>query len=217
MQAMNKSKKLRVALLIICGGVLIVADQLRPTQEEKSTPAPVQQSKNQAEGSNHKEEGSHQQEGSGGDHEEHDPKEIDHSDPENQRRMGIFHYNEGNKLLAQGKAEQAIVKYKRALRHHPKLASAHINLSSAYLKLKNFESAENTLKALETQEPDNPHLQYNYACLYALSGKMEVSLSALKQSMRLGLPNVETISSDPDLAPLRETEQFKVWFKNLQK
>jgi tetratricopeptide (TPR) repeat protein len=212
-----KSNKIRAALLLLCAGVFIIADQIGlPAQEASHAEQPKTTDKTEKiEGSNHKEEGSHHKEGSGGDPKEQGHSELDHSDPENQRRMGIFHYNEGNKLMALGKAEQAVVKYQKALNHHPKLTSAFINLSSAYMQLKHFDLAHNTLKTLETQEPDNLHLHYNYACLYALTGKMEESLTAIKQSVKLGLPIPGTLITDPDLAPLRETTEFKNWYKIL--
>jgi len=216
-----KSNKPRAALLLLCAGVFIIADQIGlPAQEASPTEQlKITDKTNQVEGSNHKEEGSHHKE-EGSNHKEGSDKEqghseLDHSDPENQRRMGIYHYNEGNKLMALGKAEQAIFKYQKALNHHPKLASAYINLSSAYMQLKQFDLAHNTLKTLETQEPDNLHLHYNYACLYALTGKMEDSLTALNKSVKLGLPIPGTLVKDPDLAPLRETSEFKNWYKKL--
>ena len=83
------------------------------------------------------------------------------------------------------------------------------------MQLKHFDLAYNTLKTLETQEPDNLHLHYNYACLHALTGKMEDSLTALKKSVKLGLPIPGTLITDPDLASLRETTEFKNWYKKL--
>lgn|GEM_PF-388803 len=209
------SNKLRFVLLIICAGVLIISNLKRDLSLKERTSVNFKNSGSKNEGSDHKEEGSRRKEGSKNGNDEHSHNTIDHSDPENQRRMGIFHYNEGNKMLAQGKVERAITDYKKALHHHPKLASAQVNMSSAYLKLKRFDEAYNTLKTLESLEPKNPHLHYNYACLYSLTSKRKESLNFLKKSVNFGLPVPGTILTDPDLEYLRESQAFKIWFKTL--
>ena len=49
---------------------------------------------------------------------DHGEKGIGHLDPEAQKRMGIYHYNEGNKFLRQNSWEEAARNYKMALRHN---------------------------------------------------------------------------------------------------
>ena len=38
----------------------------------------------------------------------HNHDETNHQDPQSQKRMGIYHYNEGNNLLKQSNFEEAI-------------------------------------------------------------------------------------------------------------
>ena len=47
----------------------------------------------------------------------HGDGNTDHANPESQKRMGIYHYNEGNKFLRQNKITAAIDNYKMALHH----------------------------------------------------------------------------------------------------
>ena len=79
---------------------------------------------------------------------DHDKEKTDHRNPETQKRMGIFHYNEGNKFLKQNKSEEAIRNYKMALHHNKSFEEAYINLSTAYLRKKNFILSKKNLKTL---------------------------------------------------------------------
>ena len=136
-------------------------------------------------------------------------------DPVREHRMAIFHYNEGNKFLNKGDWKEAVVNYKMALHHDKTLNEVYINMSSAYLKGQQYEEAKKTLDVLKTQAPENPHLHYNLACYYSLTHQEKASLKALQQSMRLGYKNRENARTDPDLANLRQTPEFKQWVKTL--
>ena len=76
-------------------------------------------------------EGSHK-EGSNG-------KNITKDDKE--KRMGIFHYNEGNKNFKDGHFDEAIINYRKALHHNKSFKEATINLSTAYMKNSNYDKA----------------------------------------------------------------------------
>ena len=45
----------------------------------------------------------------------HNHKETNHQDPKSQKRMGIYHYNEGNKFLKQNNYEEATKKLQNGL------------------------------------------------------------------------------------------------------
>ena len=146
----------------------------------------------------------------------HDHSEDDHQDPENNRRMGIFHYNEGNKMLAAGNLEEAVRNYKMALHHNKDFKQAHVNLSTTYLAAKQWEEARDTLTTLETIDPNNPSLFYNWACYFSLTGKTADSLTALQKAVTVGYENFKQIGKDPDLLNLRKTPEYKDWAKNLK-
>ncbi|QPJ65775.1 MAG: tetratricopeptide repeat protein [Candidatus Nitrohelix vancouverensis] len=209
-----RMQKAIIPLLILCAGITIIADlaqknnapSLEPVLKEAST------KDKEMEGSKGM-EGSHSEESHADDGHDHGP--MDHSDPENQRRMGIFHYNEGNRFLSKGEAEQAIVNYKMALRHNENFSESYVNLSSAYLRLKQYDEAFNTLKALESRNPSHPYLYYNYACYYSLTGKLQESLKMLQTAIEKGLPGVAEIAGDEDLTAVRATPEFKRWYDAL--
>ena len=140
-----------------------------------------------------------------------DEGDVDHSDPEAQKRMGIFHYNEGNKFLKQNDWEQAIRNYKMALHHSKNFTEAYINLSTAYLNGKQYEASLETLNSLKAIQPEHPLLHYNLACYYSLTGDTASGLASLQLSLDNGFTNLENLKTDPDLENLRQNPKFKEW------
>ena len=151
-----------------------------------------------------------------GDHiHSHSDDGMDHSDPEAQKRMGIHHYNEGNKFLKQNNWEEAISNYEMALHHNKNFDEAYVNLSTAYLAGKQFEASLKTLSILQTINPKHPLLHYNLACYYALTGNIALGVESLKQATANGFRNLQTLKTDPDLENLRHNPQFKELQKSL--
>ena len=146
-------------------------------------------------------EGSHK-EGSNG----QDISKID-----KEKRMAIFHYNEGNKNFKEGQYKEAINNYKKALHHNKTFKEATINLSTAYMKNSNFEEALKTLEKGMVLDSKNPHIHYNYACYYSLTGQPATSLEKLKTAIQFGFNNFKQIEIDPDLEKLRQSPEFKRW------
>ncbi len=146
----------------------------------------------------------------GDDHSNHD-----HSDPEKRKRMGFFHFNEGNKNFRSGDLEAAAQKYQKALRHDDSILEAYVNLSTVYLRIKRFDKARSVLNNLEGKAPSHPLLHYNLACYYSLTGETNSSFEALERAVKEGFKNFEQIKTDPDLARLRQEPDFEELFKNL--
>ena len=143
--------KLMPFLLIVSAIVFITSDQIRFQKEQTAQQLAL--------------------EGIDGGHiHSHDKGVMDHSDPVAQKRMGIFHYNEGNKFLKQNDWKQAIRNYKMALHHNKEFTEAYINLSTAYLKDKQFDASLKTLNTLQKIDEKHPLLHYNLACYYAIKG-----------------------------------------------
>lgn len=164
---------------------------------------------NKVESPDHKETESHDHDDSLASHED------DHNDPEKNHRMGIFHYNEGNKAFKAGQWEEAVRNYEMALHHDKEIQEVYINLSTTYLQSKNFEQAFKTLETLKGMNPSHPHLYYNYACYYALTKQTGASLESLKKAIDLGFKNLKQIETDPDLENLRGTAEYSAWIKTL--
>ena len=138
----------------------------------------------------------------------HDHDETNHQDPQSQKRMGIYHYNEGNNLLKQSNFEEAISNYKMALHHNKDFEESYINISTAYLRTKQFDLALKYLNILKSINPSHPLLHYNLACYYSLLGKTAMGMEALKEAIQNGFNDQEMLKNDPDIEKLRQNNQF---------
>jgi len=130
---------------------------------------------------------------------------------EKEKRMAIFHYNEGNKSFKAGRFDEAIINYKKAMHHNKNFKEATINLSTAYMQNSNYEKALETLKMGMLLDSKNPHIHYNYACYYSLMGRPKRSLEMLKSAIHFGFNKLDQIEIDPDLQILRQSPEFKNW------
>jgi tetratricopeptide (TPR) repeat protein len=166
--------------------------------------SPIILSVSNSEKNSKKMEGSHKE----GSHNE-GSKGQNISQEEKEKRMGIFHYNEGNKSFKEGRFDEAIDNYKKALHHNKTFKEAAINLSTAYMKNLNFEEALETLKVGMALDSTNPHIHYNYACYYSLIDQPKESMEKLQEAVRLGFTNFKQIETDPDLKKLRQSPEFK--------
>jgi len=153
------------------------------------------------------EEGSHKEEGS---HANAEGKPVDNLE-EREHRMAIFHYNEGNKFYKEGNYAEAIIRYEKALHHNKSFKETLINLSTAYMKTREFDKALETLQAGQNQFQQEPLFDYNFACYYSLTGNLEPGLIALQRAVEKGFKQSRQIESDPDLNNLRQSEEYKIW------
>ena len=150
--------------------------------------------------------------GPAGDHDHGEHGDVDHSDPENIRRMAIFHFNEGNQSLQLKKWEEAAKNYHKALGHNQNFQEAYVNLSTAYLRAGKYDQALDALKSLEKIDPASALMHYNLACYYSLTEKPQASLKAMQKTVELGYKDFQGIRTDPDLENLRNSGEFKAWF-----
>ncbi len=223
---MDKNQ-LQNLVFTVLGIALLVGAGFQFTKNRSNSFSNVRTTENQTlptEGSKSM-EGSHNEES----HSENDHKQVslnnsdthnneenvDHSDPKNQHRMGIFHYNEGNKLLASKKWKEAITNYQMALKHDEKLFEVYINLSVAQLRNKEFDQAYLTLQKLRNFQPQNPSLYYNLACYYSLTNQLEFGALAIKKATQLGFTNFQTLKTDPDLENLKNDQAYGEWLTSL--
>ena len=78
-----------------------------------------------------------------------------------------------------------------------------------YMKNLNFDEALETLNMGIAIDSTNPHIHYNYACYYSLTGQTKASMEKLQKAIRLGFTNFKQIETDPDLEKLRQSPEFK--------
>ena len=183
--------------------VFLAADYFSPNQKPVLSSSHPEEAKIKEEGSHTEDsqmEGSH--------------KNGDNiSQEEREKRMGIFHYNEGNKFYQEEKFSEAIVNYQKALQHHKEFKEALINLSTAYMKKKMFEKAWETLQTGQKQFPKAALIDYNFACYYSLTENLESGLLALQKAVSKGYKQFSQMESDPDLTNLRQSGEYKAWIK----
>ena len=187
----NKFIKLMPLLLIIGSIIFLITDQMEFYLKQSEKPSSVNGGSNK--GLIHA----------------HNEEKIDHKSPEAQKRMGVYHYNEGNKLLKQNKTEEAIKNYNMALHHNNRFEEAYINLSTAYLNKKKFKLSLKTLNTLESINPNHPLLHYNFSCYYALLGNIPKGIESLNQAIVNGFKNHQILETDPDIENLRQNPRFK--------
>ena len=182
--------KLMPILLIIAAIVFIITDQFKPQPKQLIQPAVPKAIKD---GQTHTRHG----------------ENMGSLDVKTQKRMGIYHYNEGNKFLKQNHWEEAVKNYQMALHHNKNFDEVYINLSTAYLVGKKFKESLKTLNTLKKINPNHPLLHYNFACYYALTGSITLGLESLKKSISNGFNNFQLLKTDPDLRNLRSDSRFK--------
>ena len=103
-----------------------------------------------------------------------------------------------------------------ALHHNKDFEESYINISTAYLKLKQFTLALKYLNILKFINPRNPFLHYNLACYYSLLGKTSMGMEALKKAIQNGFNDKNALKSDPDIQKLRQSNQFRELQKSLE-
>ena len=133
---------------------------------------------------------------------------------ERERRMGIFHYNEGNKFYKEGNFNEAIIRYKKALLHNEEFKEAFINLSTTLMKKDRFQEAFETLETSQKKFPKDPLIDYNLACYYSLTKNLGPGLSSLQNAVKKGYKQFRRMENDPDLQNLRQSEIYRAWKRN---
>jgi tetratricopeptide (TPR) repeat protein len=193
--------------------VFLAADYFSPNQKSLLSASNPGKTTIKAEGSQN--EGSHKEdsrmEGSHNNSEEM----ANLSQEEKERRMGIFHYNEGNRFYQEGNFPEAIIRYQKALNHNKGFKEAVINLSTAYMKNEMFADALETLQEGQKQFPKVALIDYNLACYYSLTENLEPGLSALQAAVKKGYKQFHQMESDPDLNNLRQSGEYKTWIKKI--
>lgn len=95
------------------------------------------------------------------------------------------YYGIGNVLLKEGKPQEAVRYYLKAIRMHPKFALAYNNLGIAYDNLGMYEDAIAAYKEAVRLDPNFVKAYNNLAITYAKEGMYEDALSALRRALKL--------------------------------
>ena len=117
-------------------------------------------------------------------------------------------------LRAMGKDEakdvlkEGVAKARKQLKINPTDRRAlSMASSSLYMTGEHEEAIEWINRALELY-PEDAGVLINAACLFALDGNKEKSLSILEHAFRKGVGNLKWISHDPDFDSLKNEPRF---------
>ena len=97
----------------------------------------------------------------------------------------------------------------RALELDPDNLIALMNRGVVYVSMGKLNKAELDYKAALTSHSDNADLNYNLACLYALTGREDFAIDSLDRALANGFSELSRLREDPDLDSIRGTEDWK--------
>ena len=93
-------------------------------------------------------------------------------------------YFNGNSLFHQGRVDEAIKAFQKAVSMEPECAVFHVGLGNAYArKGMAFEAIASYQKALET-EPTNVEAQYDLGCSLVLMGRPDEAISHFQEALK---------------------------------
>ena len=98
---------------------------------------------------------------------------------------GIAHNNLGTILLAEGKVDEAIAHFQRAVALQPNAADAYSNLGGALLEKGRVEEAVLQLRKAVQIQPDAANAQINLGNALARQGQFDEAVAHLREALRL--------------------------------
>lgn len=72
-----------------------------------------------------------------------------------------------------------------------------------------FNKAEEDFKKALSINPKDPSLNYNIACLYSLTDKLDLAADYLDHALEYGFKELDSLRNDPDISKLRSSKDFK--------
>jgi tetratricopeptide (TPR) repeat protein len=93
--------------------------------------------------------------------------------------------SEGFRHLQAGNIQQAINNFDEAIKNDPANPEKYLVLGEVYVRLKNFERAEDTLAAALRVAPNNGDVYYLLGLARAFQGKNELAVEAAKKSVEI--------------------------------
>lgn len=89
-------------------------------------------------------------------------------------------------------------------------------LGIAYTQRGRFADGLAVDRRLAELRPEDPIVQYNLACSYALVGAKDEGLEALSRAIELGYDDKEHLEGDHDLDAIRDDERFSELVKKIR-
>jgi len=131
-----------------------------------------------------------------------------------------FHMNQGIAFIAalegsdstdgfQKLLKNAEIEFGQAIELNPSNHLALMNRGVVYITMGKLNKAELDLKKSVEISPKHPDANYNLACLYSLTNKLDFALEYFDIALKNGFNDYSRIREDSDLSNLREYEGFK--------
>jgi tetratricopeptide (TPR) repeat protein len=95
----------------------------------------------------------------------------------------LAHNDMGNALEAVGRLEEAIDRFRQALRHDPDFAEAHYNLAGALRSRNRIEEAIDHYRQAVRLEPDFPVAHYDLACVLQAEGRTDPAIEHYRKAL----------------------------------
>lgn len=121
----------------------------------------------------------------------------------------MIYYRLGLLLFRNGKTDKAVPYLEKAAGKKPDLINAHLALSSIYLGAEKYKECAAHCRIIIRYEPGNDTAWYNMACAYAMTGKKQEALSALKKAVELLPSNRKIAKDEKSFEALKNLPQFK--------
>ena len=119
-------------------------------------------------------------------------------------------YNLGNKYTSQGKLEDAVTAYQRAIQIDPNGVGTHNNLGYVYYNQGKLEDAVAEYQRSIALDPNLAPAHYNLACIYSLKNEQTPAIKWLQKAIALDQSTIiEQSKTDGDLDNIRQRAEFQ--------
>ena len=118
----------------------------------------------------------------------------------------VEHFNKGNAFYGEGKYDEAIEQFKKALDHNPKDASSHFGLGNSYFLKKDYDTALKHYGEVVKLKPDYSKVHYAMGLAYRRLGKKDEAQKAFERYNNLS--KMEKV--EPSQAAKKPTGEAKV-------
>jgi tetratricopeptide (TPR) repeat protein len=142
--------------------------------------------------------------------EEHFSKAAMVSKDKGKTFMGIasLYIQQGDHYQKQGASNEALQMYEKAYAFQRQSPQVLNKLARAYSSQGNYSKGLQCLTELKEIIPDDPEVYYNLACLNSRIGKIDEAVNNMQDAVKKGFQNWNLLKNDPDLANIRNTEEY---------
>ncbi len=99
--------------------------------------------------------------------------------------LALKHHNLGFALQAQGRLDEAVASYRRALALKPDLAAAHGNLGNAFWELERLDDAATSYQQALALKPDLAEAHANLGLVLQAQGEAEAAVASYRRALAL--------------------------------